>query len=78
MEIKELKAQIREVTAMKSDIEQLKRQFNDGGDQNSGGRSYRRKQGCPTCIRENLRCRHCFLCGSADHFKSNCDKKSEN
>ena len=73
LELRELKVQLNEVTAMKSDIEDLKKQINS---RDKDGPKYRRKFGCPTCIKNNVpRCRHCYLCGSSDHFRSNCDNQ---
>ena len=77
-ELQEMKAQLNEVTAMKSDIEELKKgQLKEKTYEEKPGRFRRRKFGCPACIRDEVeRCEHCFLCGSTEHYKAGCRKKS--
>ena len=93
IEIRELKTQLQEVAAMKSDVEDLKRRFqsntrergNNGGDNATGGggngasSSNRRQRGkCTNCVRDNVdRCQHCFKCGGTDHIRAGC-RNSEN
>ena len=73
-ELRELKVQLNEVTAMKSEIEDLKKQMNQKGDYTKS-KFNRKRFGCPTCRKNNVtkRCLHCYLCGGSDHFRAECN-----
>ena len=56
---------------MKSDIEDLKKQMNQKGD-NIKIKFNRKRFGCHNCKINNVakRCSHCYLCGGSDHFRA--------
>ena len=73
-ELRELKVQLNEVTAMKSDIEDLKKQMNQKGDNSIRSKFDRKRFGCHNCRKHNVakRCSHCYLCGGSDNFRTGC------
>ena len=52
---------------------QFKNQYLDNNNNSGGDRRPRRNNRCPTCIaKKELRCKHCWGCGSEDHRKNDC------
>lgn len=72
-ELRELKAQISEVTSLKNEIANLKKQINQRVEPGKGNKTRYQRFGCPNCRRNNVaRCTHCFLCSSSDHVRAAC------
>ena len=77
-ELRELKVQISEITSLKHEIADLKKQINQKGEFGKGNRTRFQRFGCANCKRDNVfRCTHCFLCGASDHVRAACPN-SEN
>ena len=69
-ELRELRVQLNVVTAMKSEIEQLKKQINQKFEPRS---KFRNRFKCDNCRKNDVsRCSHCYLCGGSDHFRASC------
>lgn len=76
-ELKELRVQLNEVSALKSEIEELKKQIYEKPPPR--GRFRGRTMKCAICKQNKVeRCTHCVICGSPNHFKAQCDKNSGN
>lgn len=83
VEIKAIKAKLDTVSALQTDIEELKDKFQNIGRPGSSSRNTRyprkRYSSCATCQKANVQnCTHCFLCGSDDHVMAKCDRKPGN
>ena len=83
--LKELRLQLNEVSALKSEIEELKSQMKSSAKVSGSGNDFDRKSRyrnrgrpkCDQCKNNNVdRCPHCIKCGSSDHFIKDC--KSSN
>ena len=75
-EIKELRAQISIITALKEDVEMLKTAL--GVMEKSGGSNLGKKKGrCDACVAAGVdHCDHCLRCGSTEHKVAGCKKKN--
>ena len=75
-ELKELRAELKEISTLKTDVEVLKECVrNIGGGKNPNGYQGGRKVqfGCDACKEQNLfGCNHCFKCGEPGHKKPEC------
>ena len=70
-EIRELTAQLNEVTAMKTEIADLKKQMNERA--GNSKENTKRKFCCTNCKKNNVRrCTRCFSCGGNDHVRAHC------
>jgi len=69
-ELKEIRLQINELTLVKRDVEDLKSHVsNNSKFQNN---RYNMQTRCSDCSRKNIKCDHCLVCGSSEHFKAGC------
>ena len=74
-ELKELRAQISVVTALKEDVELLKKELAEV--LGKGGNLNRKKGHCDARVDAGeTHCDHCFKCGSTEHKSPGCKKKN--
>ena len=79
-----LRAEIHELSSLKSDVANIMKRMNNaarfpsGTAQNRNNRrprNNRKKRKCPSCVSEDRdTCSHCFECGSDEHFRAECPK----
>ena len=72
-EIKTLQAQVSQLTALKDDVDFLKQTINH---ESKPSRKYRPRDKCSFCTDADQKCEHFFLCGSTEHFRAGCKRKS--
>ena len=82
-EISKLAAQVNELTTMRTEIQDLKKQIGgikNRGDANQGGATPTRMEGrrkfikCKSCEERKAFCTHSSICGSGSHMRNKCPK----
>lgn len=76
-ELREMReAQVKEIGALKGDIQRLEQRYDSGQAVNRPKRTFNRFR-CETCIQNGARkCTHCFKCGKTDHKKPDCPENN--
>ena len=77
LEIKKLTAKVSELSSVREEVQDLKKQLNSvsNNESNFKPRRFRGFFRCAGCERTNNSfCNHCFSCGASDHKKDDCPK----
>ena len=75
-EIRELKVQLNEVTVMKNELADLRKQMTQMNE-TSKAKPRVMKFGCDSCKKNNIRkCTHCFACGKSGHVRAACTSEN--